>query len=117
MTTHSALGGKKGGCIGYTKLDIGHPEYNVNNTRLAEFVTLGMVSVSCLVDPSPTRGCKYVKLLVPSSMADRIQGLIRVGLRRLNTIIQSQIIVTGFDFSTRGMIRSHSVIYYLIINI
>lgn len=103
MAMHRGYSGRGGACVGYTKRPMGHPAHKVDETFLAEFVSLGVVSDSWLLAVHDERKCKYVKALIPSSVSDRIQAIVRVGLRRMSTIVLSQISNLGFDFSTRSM--------------
>lgn len=93
---------RSGHCLGYTKYPLGHPRYEVTDARVVQFVTLGVVSQSSVLAATDKRKSKFLRAFVPSYTTDRIQGLIRVGMRQMSGDVRCQITTMGFEFATRG---------------
>ena len=84
----------------------GHPLYPSEEPRLAQMVTLGVVTASCLLTPLENRrGCKILFAQTPSMFFDRLMSIVHIGFGRVsdNCLLRSQISTNmGHEFSTRG---------------
>ena len=94
--------GKNDDCVEITTYSIEESEYDRFPPRLAQLVTLGVVTRSYLVAANTSRRCKYVQLHLSSLFANRFQSIVHIAYERVCTPLCAQISKGGFDFSTRG---------------
>lgn len=102
ISTYRPYGSRGGVCLGYTPYAMGDPRYSATDTKLVQFVTIGVVSQSSVLGAHENRRSKFLRAFLPSYTTDRVQGLIRVGLRQMSADVRSQISVMGFEFTTRS---------------
>ena len=92
--------------LGVKQHSQGHPLYQTEEPRLAQIVTLGVVTASCLLTPIENRrGCKILFAQTPSMFSDRLMSIVHIGFGRFSDhcLLRSRISSNlGLEFSTRG---------------
>lgn len=101
LALYKPFGNSAGNCIGYSAFPVGHPEYTDNHVKLAQFVTIGVVSVSRVLQVPKGRRSKFMRAFLPGHTSDRLQGLVRVGMRSMKNPVHTQISTMGYEFATR----------------
>ena len=93
-------------CLGVKQHPCGHPLYRDEEPRMAQLVTLGVVTASSLLTPLENRrGSKILFAQTPSMFTDRLMTIVHAGFGRFSegALFRAQISTNmGFEFSTRG---------------